>query len=255
MTPWVRLLAFFLAVVLAVAFLKVLPPFVVLVLFVGGVAYVNWRLKSDAKKEAASPAAILGLEHASDDRFGLLGYPFALLGRGSDPSVAEVSWGRWQGVDVKAFELRYTPAGAVPERPEVRVFTCAVAPVDAARPRFILEPRAFLGVDASRAPLPEVEVADEALARRVEVRCDDPTFVTELLADPMVEWLVELDTEWGFELSGRLGLAYGPSDRAHDVMGALQALKGFLDRVPPTVRVARPPDAPAVGEPPADPHD
>jgi len=232
MTPWARLVALFVAVVLAAAFLKVLPPFVVLVLFVGGVAYVNWRLKSDAKREASNPVAILGLEHASDDRFGLLGYPFALLGRGSDPSVADVSWGPWQGIDVKAFELRYTPTGAVPERPEVRVFTCAVAPVDTTCPRFVLEPRSFLGVDASRGPLPEVDVADEVLARRVEVRCEDAAFATDLLDDRMVEWLLELEAEWGFELSGRLSLAYAPSDRAHDVMGALQSLKGFLDRVP-----------------------
>jgi hypothetical protein len=232
----------FVAVVLAALFLKVLPPLVVLALFVGGVAYVNWMLKSGVKREATTPSALLGLEHAEEDRFGLLGYPFALLSRGSDARVTDVSWGRWQGLEVRAFELGYTPTGAVPERPERRVFTCAIVPADAAFPKLVIEPRAFLGVDASRAPLPEVRSADETLGRRFEVRCEDAPFVSELFDEELVGWLLELEEEWGFELSGRSALAYGPSDRAHDVMGALQALKGFLDHLPASVRGAHPAD-------------
>jgi hypothetical protein len=232
----------FIAAVVAALFLKVLPPLVVLVLFVGGVAYVNWLLKSNVKQEATAPSALLGLEHADEDRFGLLGYPFALLSRGSDARVTDVSWGRWQGVEVRAFELGYTPIGAVPERPESRAFTCAIAPADAVFPKLVVEPRAFLGVDASRAPLPEVRSADEALGRRFEVRCEDAPFVSELFDEGMVSWLVEPEQEWGFELSGRSALAYGPSDRARDVMRALQALKGFLDHVPASVRAAHPVD-------------
>jgi hypothetical protein len=90
--------------------------------------------------------------------------------------------------------------------------------------------------------LPEVRSVGETLDRRFEVRCEDSPFVSELLDEEMVKWLVELEQEWGFELSGRSALAYGPSDRAHDVMSALQVLKGFLDHVPVAVRAARPVD-------------
>jgi hypothetical protein len=55
MNPWLRVLAVFGVAIAAALFLKVLPPLLVLVFFVGGIAAVNLTLRRRVKNSEARP--------------------------------------------------------------------------------------------------------------------------------------------------------------------------------------------------------
>jgi len=236
--PWLRLLAVSVAVVVAALLLKVLPPIVVLVAFVGGFAYVNHVLKTKARTEARGDAvAVLGLRREAQDPFGLLGYPLALFSRGPDPRIEDLVWGTWRGIEVRRFDVSFEHPLAGPEAERPR-FACALAPLGANSPHLVVEPLTFVMRLASEAPMPQVATGSERLDRALVVRCEDPTFVDDLIDERMASWLADLGEDQGFEITRSLALLYGPASAAGDVVSVLEILQGFLDRVPASVVTA-----------------
>lgn len=232
MNPWLRLLAVLVAAVVAALLLKVLPPIVVLVAFVGGVAYVNRMLKANVKAEARGDAvAILGLKREAQDPFGLLGYPLSLFGRGPDPRVEDLVWGRWRGLEVRRFDVSFENALGGPQAERTR-FACAIAPLGGNVPHLVAEPVTFVMRLASEAPVPQVATGFEQLDRAFVVRCEDPSFVPELIDERMALWLAGLGDDRGFEVTGSLAMHYGPAPAAGDLVTQLEVLQGFLEHVP-----------------------
>jgi hypothetical protein len=79
-------------------FLKVLPPLIELVFFIGGIAAVNLGLRRKVKDERKGFASeALGLKLEREDPFGLTGYPFALFSRCEAGSIEDVRWERGEG--------------------------------------------------------------------------------------------------------------------------------------------------------------
>ena len=118
------MLAAFGVAIAAALFLKVLPPLIVLVFFIGGIAAVNLRLRRKVKDERKGFASeALGLKVEREDPFGLTGYPFALFSRCEAGSIEDVRWGTWRGLEVKRFDL----ACATRAGEQVR-FGCAIGP-------------------------------------------------------------------------------------------------------------------------------
>ena len=100
MNPWLRILTVFGVAIAAALLLKVLPPFIVLVFFVGGIAAVNLTLQRRVKNErGACRSETLGLKRGKGDPFGLLGYPFALFSRCEQAAIEDVRWGAWRGFE------------------------------------------------------------------------------------------------------------------------------------------------------------
>jgi len=232
--PWLRLLAVLVAAIVAALLLKVLPPVVVLVAFIGGVAWVNHVLKTRAKAEAkGDEAAILGLKRERQDPFGLLGYPLALFARGGDPAIEDLVWGTWRGLEVKRFDVSFEPIVAAPGAERSR-FACALAPLGAKAPHLIVEPWTFVTRLASEVPMPQIVTGSERFDEALHVRCGDEAFVRALLDDAMARWLVDLGEEWGFEVTGPFAMVYGPA--TGDVVPVLEVLQGFVERVPDGVR-------------------
>jgi hypothetical protein len=238
--PWLRLLGLAAAAIAAVLLLKLIgdaAPIAVLVLFVGGVAYVNHALKGQVRREhRGADAETLGLRHERGDPFGLLGYPFALLGRGREGRVEDVAWGPWQGLEVRAFRFTYERPSVAGEPDSTHAFLCALAPVEASCPPLALEPRSFLTPPGERPPMASLETGIPALDERFDVRCDDAVFASTLLDEPMRAWIAGLGDLWGLEVSGRLALAYSPADGGRGTVDALPVVRGFLDRVPGALR-------------------
>lgn len=232
MNPWLRLLSVAVAVAVGALLLKLLPPIVVLALFVGGIAYANARLKptSAKTKPSVAEARVLGLKRSPTDPFGLLGYPLSLFSRGQDGEVVDVLWGSWRRLDVKAFEYRST--GSTSDAAAVRRFACALGPAPAEWPALSVEPEAFLTPAAERGPLRTVKVAAAAFDDRFDVRCDDDAFARQLLDPALRDWMLASADSWGFEVNGRLVLAYRPVEGPIPTIEALEALGGFLNRVP-----------------------
>jgi hypothetical protein len=231
MNPWLRLLAVAVAVVVGALLLKVLPPIIVLALFVGGVAYVNARLKptSSKSKPSVADARVLGLQRSPTDPFGLAGYPLSLFSRGQDTEIVDVLWGSWRRLDVKVFEYRSgdVPSDAAP----TRRFACALGPAPAEWPALSVEPEAFLTPAAERGSMRTVRLGG-GFEGRFEVRSDDEPFARQLLDQAVQEWMLGSADPWGFEVNGRLVLAYRPAEGPVPTTEALEALGGFLDRIP-----------------------
>jgi hypothetical protein len=235
MNPWVRLLAAAVAVVMGALLLKVLPPIIVLAMFVGAVAYVNARLKptSSKSKRSVADARVLGLQRSPTDPFGLAGYPLSLFSREQDGEFVDVLWGSWHRLDVKVFEYRSVddPGDAAP----ARRFACALGPAPAEWPALSVEPEAFLTPAAVRGPMRAVRLGG-AFEARFDVRSDDESFARQLLDQAVRDWMLASDDPWGFEVNGRLVLAYRPSEGPVPTTEALEALGGFLDRIPKAAR-------------------
>lgn len=227
MNPWMRLLLVFAVAVSAALFLKVLPPIVVLVLFIGGVAAVNYLLKRDVKSEKAEMRSRtrpgdLRLERR--DPFGLLGYPFALFHRGADPLISELHWGTWRGVEVKRFGFScLSPSGTRTH------LSCAMVPLGAGAPSVVIESEMFRPLLAE-VPMTRAGETASASGPRFEVRSADPAFASSVLGSPVMRWVEGLEEAWGFEVSGSLVLAYGPPSAAAEV--PLERAQAFAELLP-----------------------
>lgn len=230
--PWLRLLAVAVAVVVGALLLKVLPPIIVLALFVGGVAYVNARLKpssSKRSKPSVADARVLGFQRSPTDPFGLVGYPLSLFSRGLDGQIVDVVWGSWRRLDVKVFEYRSVDGSG--DAAPTRRFACALGAAPAGWPALSIEPEAFLTPAAERGPMRAVRLGD-AFEARFDVRSDDEPFARQLLDQAVRDWMLASADPWGFEVNGRLVLAYRPAEDPVPTTEALEALGGFLDRIP-----------------------
>jgi hypothetical protein len=211
--------------------LKALPPFVFILMVVvaGSYGYHRYRLVTVVSPQQLE-ATSLGLERATVDRFGLLGYPLHVFARGTDRSIEDLLFGTWRTLEVKLFDLRYTENGA-----QEKWLSCAVAPLDVDVPAILLEPRTLFTPPEAFGDLGELAIGPAAFREAFEVRGSDRAFAEALLSERMRTWLLEI-AGWGFELSGRWLLCYTPRTGARDPLGVLQTFASFVDRIPGAVQ-------------------
>jgi hypothetical protein len=231
MNAWLRVIGLFVAIVIAALLLKVLPTFLVLALFIGGVAYANHLLTQKPKRQPTrTTAGLVGLRPDTEGEVQVLALPFALLARGSGATVRDMLAGARQGTDVKLFSLSYLPSMPPGVPVEERTFSCAIAGTAAICPHLIVEPRSLLTAEGDRAPLPEVRTEAASFDHAFDVRSSDEAFARELLDDATRSWLLDGE-RWGFELNGQLMLIYGPPVRQADLDLTLEAMDTLLARV------------------------
>jgi hypothetical protein len=241
---WPRLILLFVAVVVAVLVLRVLPGPIVLLLFITAVA-VAYRALSAATGRGSSdrPTDALGLRAVPEHPAGLGGYPLALLGRGDDGRQIDLMQGRWGALDVSLFDHAYTPSLLVEGMPSQRTFTCVLAEAPLECAHLVVEPEAFLTASPDRAAMPEVDGCGERFDRAFDVRCDDPGFARAILDETLTGWLLAQGERWGFELEGRLALLYAPKVSERDRRDALDAMRELLDLLPSEANDRLPPRA------------
>jgi hypothetical protein len=205
MNPWTRVLVAFAIAVAAGLFLKLLPPVLVLIAFLGGITAVNLRLKGRVKKERATfRSEVVGLRFETRDRFGLLAYPFALFGRCKRAEIEGVRWGAWHELEVKRFDLSYAPAaGEERARLACAIASSASAPLPVAVESTLLS-------DLLAEPKTATVAVEDLPPDRWVVRCEDPALAAVIVGPSMTSWLSKLEEPWGFEVNGSLALAYGP---------------------------------------------
>lgn len=240
MSPWARVFLVLAAAVSGALLLRVVPPVVVLALFIGSVAYINRRFRRAVRQGPRTGAELLGLKREAEDPFGILGYPVALFSRGSDTAIDELVWGTWNGLDVHVFAASF-PAPTLPGHQVQRAsFACALSRLDAELPAVVVEPSTFV-TRIERAPAPPgVEIDDPRFAAAFHVWSEDASFAREMLVPKLRDWFV-LDSRWGVEVNGRIVMVYGPRPDRPDVVSILEALKDFLDQLPKDVLAAHPP--------------
>jgi hypothetical protein len=241
MSPWARVLLVLAVAVAGALLLRVVPPLLVLALFVGGVAYINRRFRRAVRRGPRTGAELLGLKREAEDPFGILGYPLALFARGSDTAIDELVWGSWNGLDVHVFAVSF-PAPALPGHPRQRTsFACALTRLDAELPAVVVEPSTFV-TRIERAPTAAaVEIDDPRFVAAFHVWSDDAGFARDMLVPQLRDWLGTLDARWGVEVHGRIAMVYGPRPDRPDVVSILEVLRDFLDELPKDVLAAHPP--------------
>lgn len=234
--PWVRLLLVAAGVIGAALLLKVLPAFLVLALFVLGVAALARVLKQRSEREAVEGrAGALGLRREAHDPFGLRALSLSLFERAPEGAIEGVLWGTWRGVEVRAFDLAF--GAALPGGASVRrVFSCALGQVGGSMPAVVVEPRSFLTMLPEPPALDPLEVTGGRFADLFDVRGADAGVARSVLDERVRGWLLGLDEAWGFEVHERAVLVYGPRPDRADAAVALDVLVGLLDRLPGSVR-------------------
>jgi hypothetical protein len=243
MNPWLRVLTLFGVAIATALFLKALPPLIVLVFLVGGIAAVTLTLRRRVKGErGAFRSEALELRRGNDP-FGLLGYPFALFSRCDQGAIENVRWGKWQGLEVKRFDFSCSiPTGGGRTR-----FACAIGPAGPSIVPLVVEANA-LGTLLAEPVMEKVDVGPTASERPYVVRCDDAAYARAIVGPPMLRWLDGLEEPWGFEVHGSLALAYGPpwfgvEDALERLLGFTQLAQAALPQPPVTEPAATGSDA------------
>ena len=224
------------AVVLALA-LKTLPPGVVIVVALIGVAVVSMRVRRTARAGADAVSAVgLGFQRSPTDPFSLRTLPLALFGRGSDQRIADVTWGTWGDVEIKLFSFAYRDADGTR-----RTFTCALAQAPTEGVALVVEPTSFLIPEPDRAPMPVVSVGGGDFDAAFDVRSDDGATAIRLLDEATRQHLRSLQERWAFELRDRMLVCYSPASGIDPMesLGTISLLRRSLG-----VRTTAPVDDP-----------
>jgi hypothetical protein len=240
-TIWPRAVALGAAVIVAALLLKVAPPWAVLAVFVVGFVVAYVVLQRRAKASRRPQAEPDGLQRASTDPFGILGYPLLLLSRAADPAIEDVVWGRWRAIDVHAFGLAFGSPPVLDRPAERTAYACAMTRLEAELPALVAEPQLFAASLADPPSVGTVETGDPPFDRAMRVWARDAAVAHEVLDPAMRAWLGSLEPGWGVELGGHLAMVYGPRPEEPDVVPVLEVLLGLLSHLPTGRGAARPP--------------
>jgi hypothetical protein len=207
-------------------------------LLAAGAAYLAFYLRKKRREELAAMAFRLGLEFSADDPFGCLSYPFALLTKGDGRGTENVIWGVWQEMPVREFDYWYYEESTDSKGNRSKTyyrFSCAVTEIDAACSHLVLDRENLFTALADRVGLRDIEFESEDFNRAFNVKSEDRKFANDLVDARMIQWLLQTDGAFRFEVCGRWVLTYGRKRRPQDLIPLLGTLQQFRQHVPRVV--------------------
>jgi len=150
--------------------------------------------------------------------------------------VSHVLSGTWKGIDVTAFEYRYTSGANAQGQANVFAYTCAVTPVPSSWPDLVVEPERLPTKIADALGLRDIDMELEAFNRAFEVRSTDPRFASAFLDARMMAWLMTAaPAGFGVEIVGGRLLGFVPEVYPWQTESLLVTVKAFLGQVPTVV--------------------
>jgi LPXTG-motif cell wall-anchored protein len=201
-------------------------------------AYAAYYFRKKRREELAAMAFRLGLEFSSDDPFGCLTYPFALLTKGDGRGTENVMWGTWQNMAVREFDYWYyeesTDSNGNRSRTYHR-FSCAVTEIDAACSHLTIDRENLFTALADHIGLHDIEFESDDFNRAFNVKSKDRKFASDIVDARMMQWLRQTDGGVHFEACGTWLLAFGKKRRPDDLIPLLGTLQQFRDHVPRVV--------------------
>lgn len=204
-----------------------------------GVAVYAHHAKLRRRKEMATVARGQGLDFSVDDPFGTLNEPFSLFREGDGRGVENVSWGVWQGLEVRVFDYWYYDESTDSEGRTSRTyarFDCVLVPIDASCPRLTITRESVFTRIADVLTFRDHEFESEEFNRRFDVTGDDARFATALCDARMMAWLLRHGDGHGFELVGDRMLCWSRRVSPTGIVLLLGTAKAFRDRIPDVVR-------------------
>ena len=208
------------------------------VALVGLIAYLSYLSTKRRRLGFQTMARQLGLSYSLEDPFGLLGEPFALLQKGDGRGVENVLSGRWQDLDVRAFDYWYYEESTDSEGRTSRSyhrFDCAIVPIAAACPALSIGHETFLTRMAGALSFHDIQFEDEAFNRAFNVRGNDRKFANDLVDARMMQWLLHHGADYGVEVVGNRVLVAGPKIPPTELVQLIGTAKAFIDHVPKVV--------------------
>jgi hypothetical protein len=206
----------------------------ILVLVGLGIWY-SWYAKKKRREELAIAAKQLGLQYSADDVFGCLALPFGLLRKGDGRGTENVLWGTWQGLDLREFDYWYYDETTDSEGHTSRSyshFSCVVTQVQLTAAELSVTRENIFTRFADHVGLRDIEFESEQFNREFNVKSGDRKFANDVLDARMMQWLMETEGGFAFEMNGPYVLTYCKRLRPVELTPLLGVLKGYVDHVP-----------------------
>jgi hypothetical protein len=213
-------------------------PLVLVFATVAGLLYAAYRIREVPRRDAfRDTARSLGLHHEVRDTRNLGGLPHPLLHRLAETrDIVNVLTGTWRGLDVVAFEYRYTSGTDARGQSQAFTYLCVLTPVPASWPDLVVEPERLPTKLADTLALRDIDMELETFNRAFEIRSTDPRFASAFLDARMMAWLMEsAPVGFGAEIVGGQLLTFVPDLLPWQVDTVLAATVGFLEQVPPVI--------------------
>ena len=211
--------------------------FLLFLVVAGAFLYLSWWQREHRRRAFATTAAGMGLTHAQGDPFGLVELPFVLFRQGDGRGVDHVMHGRWQDMDVKAFDywffVRRSDGRGMSHR-EYRRYSCVLLSLDVTCPITSIGPETMLTRLADKIGAGDIDFESEEFNRKMEVKSTDRRFASYLLDARMMEWLLQA-RKVSFELSGRSLLCYEGRFAPPMYATLLDLAAAFRSRIPRVV--------------------
>jgi hypothetical protein len=222
----------------------VLPQALPLLLVFGGalivalIVYLNYAAKKRRRMAFIQLGATLNMSYSESDPFGLLGYPFALFRKGDGRGIENVLHGAWQELAVVVFDYWYYEESSDSKGNRHRSyyrFDCVLAPLEAACAHVTIDRENLFTRVADFLSFRDIEFESEDFNKAFNVKSEDKKFAYDLIDARMMQWLLSLDGEGGFEVMGNRLLVIGPKIDPWAIPSLLGVARGFVDHVPRVV--------------------
>ena len=201
-------------------------------------AGISYYLKQKRRQQLALMARQLGLSYSPEDTLGCLGLPFALFTRGDGRGTENVLWGTWQGIPVREFDYWYYDESTDTEGHRTRSysrFSCAVTETEAVFSHLTVERENLLTRLADHLALKDIQFESQAFNDAFNVKGEDRRFANDILDARMIQWLLDTDSAFEFEVAGRWILCYSKRRSQTDLIPLIGTVKQFVDHVPRVV--------------------
>jgi hypothetical protein len=206
--------------------------------------------KGRRRRELFQFAVRFGLDYSPTDPIGLIDHTFDLFNMGDGARCENVVTGEWNGVPVRAGELRFAPSSRGVQNGHTaspKMFSFALTEISAWLPHIAIrhDPLGGLAEDLG---LRRLRFESEAFNRKFAVACEDGEFAYKFVDIRMLQWLLDTATTtrspFAFEARGPRLLVHCPRVAPNGLLPLLGMAQGFHDHVPRMVLRQYAPDAP-----------
>lgn len=209
-----------------------------LALIIIGAAILQWWLKQKRLEELKLMASQLGLVYSPFDIDGLLGWPFVLLRRGDGRGIENVLSGQWQGLELREFDYWYyeeTSNGKGGKSRSYYRFSCSLAWFAAACPGLAVTRENVFSRLAAHMGFEDIQLELEEFNKKFNVRCTDRKFAFDFLDARMMQFLLDADSAFSYEVVHNMLLVYCDRQKPLELIPVIGTVKEFHDQVPRVV--------------------
>jgi hypothetical protein len=209
-----------------------------------GAAYLQYRARLARMNTIAAIGRTVGFTFSAKDTDHIVSMPFVLFSKGDGRGVECVLAGTHDGLPMRLFDYWYydeTSDDRGNRSRQYHRFTCALATIPAACPRFQLGYENFLTRLGDHLGLNDVELEYDDFNQRFRVKCGDQKFAFSLLDGQMMDWLLRSSSFAALEIDGPWVLVAADKLKPEEWLALGSWVEQFHHKIPPVVYSTYPP--------------